>query len=247
MADSEAYLNADEEQKRLMAEQCILLDENDKNIGGGSKLFCHQWANIEANKALHRAFSVFLFNSEGKLLLQQRSSEKITFPDRWTNTCCSHPLNVPTETEEKNTLGVKNAAIRKLDHEMGIPVGRIKADDIVYVSRIIYKAQSDDVQWGEHEIDYCMFIQTDLAEDELKIVPNEVKDHKYVTQAELKEIVATRVENGIEISPWFHMIMDQFGYKWWDNLSEIMANKGLSDATEKNTIHPLDVSTSITS
>lgn len=55
----------------------------------------------------HRAFSVFLFNSESKLLLQKRSDEKITFPGYWANTCCSHPLSVPGETETENDLGVK--------------------------------------------------------------------------------------------------------------------------------------------
>jgi isopentenyl-diphosphate delta-isomerase len=54
---------------------------------------------------LHRAFSVFLFNSENKLLLQQRANEKITFPDLWTNTCCSHPLNTPLELEEEAQIG----------------------------------------------------------------------------------------------------------------------------------------------
>jgi isopentenyl-diphosphate delta-isomerase len=70
--------------------------------------------------ALHRAFSVFLFNEEGKLLLQKRASEKITFPDCWTNTCCSHPLTRPDEIITENQLGVKNAATRKLEQELGI-------------------------------------------------------------------------------------------------------------------------------
>ena len=56
--------------------------------------------------ALHRAFSVFLFNNEGKLLLQKRASEKITFPDCWTNTCCSHPLTRPDEIITENQKGV---------------------------------------------------------------------------------------------------------------------------------------------
>ena len=54
---------------------------------------------------LHRAFSVFLFDSENRLLLQQRASEKITFPNMWTNTCCSHPLNTPSELVEEAQLG----------------------------------------------------------------------------------------------------------------------------------------------
>jgi isopentenyl-diphosphate Delta-isomerase len=64
----------------------------------------HLMKNINRG-LLHRAFSVFLFNSENKLLLQQRAIEKITFPDRWTNTCCSHPLNTPLELEEEAQIG----------------------------------------------------------------------------------------------------------------------------------------------
>ncbi|CAJ0917070.1 7181_t:CDS:2 [Entrophospora sp. SA101] len=90
----------DEEQIRLMEEMCILVDENDKKIGSDTKKNCHLMKNIKEG-LLHRAFSVFLFNSEDKLLLQQRSSDKITFPNNWTNTCCSHPLNTKLELEEE--------------------------------------------------------------------------------------------------------------------------------------------------
>ena len=55
----------------------------------------------------HRAFSVFLFDSQNRLLLQRRSSEKITFPLYWANTCCSHPLNTLAEKEVENDIGVK--------------------------------------------------------------------------------------------------------------------------------------------
>jgi isopentenyl-diphosphate delta-isomerase len=68
-------------------------------------------ANI--NKGLlHRAFSVFLFDSQNRLLLQQRASEKITFPDMWTNTCCSHPLNTPDELIEEKQLGKADKALQ---------------------------------------------------------------------------------------------------------------------------------------
>lgn len=59
---------------------------------------------------LHRAFSVFLFDSQNRLLLQQRASEKITFPNMWTNTCCSHPLNTPDELVEEKQLGKADKA-----------------------------------------------------------------------------------------------------------------------------------------
>ena len=55
---------------------------------------------------LHRAFSVFLFRpSDGRLLLQKRADEKITFPSMWTNTCCSHPLSIRAELVEENQNG----------------------------------------------------------------------------------------------------------------------------------------------
>jgi isopentenyl-diphosphate delta-isomerase len=102
---------------------------------------------------LHRAFSVFLFNDKNELLLQQRATEKITFPDMWTNTCCSHPLNIPGETGSNFTEcveGVKRAAQRKLDHELGIKKEQVPIEDFHFLTRIHYKAPSDG-KWGEHE------------------------------------------------------------------------------------------------
>lgn len=102
---------------------------------------------------LHRAFSVFLFNDKNELLLQQRASEKITFPDMWTNTCCSHPLMIPGETGSNLAEcieGVKRAAQRKLDHELGIKKEQVPIEDFHFLTRIHYKAPSDG-KWGEHE------------------------------------------------------------------------------------------------
>jgi len=102
---------------------------------------------------LHRAFSVFLFDSEKRLLLQQRADEKITFPGMWTNTCCSHPLGIPGETGDDLTssvMGVKRAAVRKLDQELGIPSKQVPIEKFDFLTRIHYKAPSDG-KWGEHE------------------------------------------------------------------------------------------------
>jgi isopentenyl-diphosphate delta-isomerase len=168
----------DEEQIRLMDEVCIVLDENDMPIGKASKKVCksayqnplgileaaacsanallgHLMTNIEKG-LLHRAFSVFLFNDKNELLLQQRASEKITFPDMWTNTCCSHPLGVPSETGSNlpdSIMGVKRAAQRKLEHELGIRPEQVPLDDFHFLTRIHYKAPSNG-QWGEHESQY---------------------------------------------------------------------------------------------
>lgn len=109
---------------------------------------------------LHRAFSVFLFNDKNELLLQQRASEKITFPDMWTNTCCSHPLHMASETGSNlpdAIRGVKNAARRKLDHELGIKQEQVPFEDFHFLTRIHYKAPSDG-QWGEHESEQPLHI-----------------------------------------------------------------------------------------
>uniref|UniRef100_A0A2K6Q4K9 isopentenyl-diphosphate Delta-isomerase n=1 Tax=Rhinopithecus roxellana TaxID=61622 RepID=A0A2K6Q4K9_RHIRO len=110
----------DEPQVQLLAEMCILIDENDNKIGAETKKNCHLNENIEKG-LLHRTSSVF-FNTENKLLLQQRSDAKITFPGCFTNTCCSHPLSNPGELGEDDALGVRQAAQRQLKAELGIPL-----------------------------------------------------------------------------------------------------------------------------
>jgi isopentenyl-diphosphate Delta-isomerase len=111
----------------------------------------HLMENINRG-LLHRAFSAFVFRpSDGKLLLQQRASEKITFPDMWTNTCCSHPLDdFEEEKIEKDQLGVRVAASRKLEHELGIPRSQTPVEYFQYLTRIHYLAPSNGI-WGEHE------------------------------------------------------------------------------------------------
>lgn len=111
-------------QVELLKEECILVDEDDKVIGPDTKKNCHLIENIKAGK-LHRAFSVFLFNSEGKLLLQQRALTKITFPDCFTNTVCSHPLHQDVEMEKYKAIGVRRAARRKMKQELGIPEDQV--------------------------------------------------------------------------------------------------------------------------
>ena len=99
-----------------------------------SKYQSHVFDKKTPRGALHRAFSVFLFNEEGKLLLQQRAADKITFPEVWTNTCCSHPLYgyEPDEVDSDESIaagtveGVKAAAVRKLEHELGIKSPKVR-------------------------------------------------------------------------------------------------------------------------
>ncbi|EIW64647.1 Isopentenyldiphosphate isomerase [Trametes versicolor FP-101664 SS1] len=202
----------DAEQTRLMDERCILVDEDDRALGAADKKTCHLMENI--NKGLlHRAFSAFVFRpDDGKLLLQQRASEKITFPDMWTNTCCSHPLDdFAAEKEEREQLGVRVAASRKLEHELGIPPSQTPVDAFQYLTRIHYLAPSDGI-WGEHEVDYILFLTADVT---VTPNPNEIRDHKYVDKAELQAMFE---ESSNSFTPWFKLIARDFLFGWWDEL-----------------------------
>lgn len=212
-SSSEALSGYDEEQVRLMDEVCIVVDDNDVPIGKASKKLCHLMTSIDKG-LLHRAFSVFLFNERNELLLQQRASEKITFPDMWTNTCCSHPLAVSGETG--STLadaveGAKRAAQRKLGHELGIRKDEVPLDKFRFLTRIHYKAPSDG-KWGEHEVDYILFIKASVH---LEINENEVQATKYVSADELAKLLE---DPSLKFTPWFKIICTSMLFEWWKQL-----------------------------
>ncbi|KAK7868101.1 hypothetical protein R5R35_005548 [Gryllus longicercus] len=197
-----------------LEEQCILVDENDKVVGRASKRDCH---SLKANGSLllHRAFSVFVFNSKNQLLLQRRSSQKITFPDCFTNTCCSHPLyDIPGEREENDALGIRRAAQRRLRHELGIPIEEVSIEDLKYLTRIHYQANNDGGVWGEHEIDYILFLHKDVT---LLPNPDEVSEVCYIDRNELDSFI----NSSVHLTPWFRLIINHNLRLWWDNLSNI--------------------------
>jgi isopentenyl-diphosphate delta-isomerase len=220
----------DDIQLELMAkDECILVNENDEEIGHTSKKDCHIWNNITSGTSLHRAFSVFLFNDKGELLLQQRAAEKITFPLYWTNTCCSHPLH--NEADERNgEAGVKIAARRKLEHELGIPQQQIDVTRFNYMTRILYQSPFDQ-DWGEHEVDYCLMYKLNEGEN-ITIAPNanEIGDYKFVSREKLEELMN---DNKLLFTPWFKLIVDRFLSKWWT----AMMNGTLEEHKDVNTVH----------
>ncbi|KAL9426957.1 hypothetical protein AB3S75_033690 [Citrus x aurantiifolia] len=234
MGDATTDAGMDAVQRRLMFEdECILVDENDLVVGHENKYNCHLMEKIESLNLLHRAFSVFLFNSKYELLLQQRSGTKVTFPLVWTNTCCSHPLYRESELIEENALGVRNAAQRKLLDELGICAEDVPVDEFTPLGRILYKAPSDG-KWGEHELDYLLFIVRDVS---VNPNPDEVAEYKYVNREQLKELLrkADAGEEGLKLSPWFRLVVDNFLFKWWDHLE-----KGtLNEVIDMKTIHKL--------
>jgi isopentenyldiphosphate isomerase len=174
--------NAMSQEDMMKKDTVLVLDDNDNVIGSAAKQTSHEFTTDQPRGILHRAFSVFLFDeSTGELLLQQRASTKITFPNVsvvnswwrsdfttehsdcflhrvekvWTNTCCSHPLHgmVPSEVDTPDdvingtVLGAKNAAIRKLDHELGIPANQLPIEKFKFLTRLHYWA-ADTVTHG---------------------------------------------------------------------------------------------------
>lgn len=224
--DKDVFNGHDAEQIKLMAENCIVLDYEDVPIGSGTKKLCHIMDNIDKG-LLHRAFSVFLFDSEDRLLLQQRATEKITFPDMWTNTCCSHPLCVESEmgadkgdiTKLENAVyGAKVAAQRKLYHELGIEAEDVPLENFKFLTRIHYMSPSNG-PWGEHEIDYILIIRSNA-----KVNPNlnEVRDYSYVSKEKLQEMFA---DPKLAFTPWFKLICDSYLFKWWEDLDSLQESQ----------------------
>jgi isopentenyl-diphosphate delta-isomerase type 1 len=231
----------DMDQDAMMeTDMLIAVDSNDVLIPGAqlSKRDGHTFNKDSPRATLHRAFSFFLFDSEGKMLLTKRAASKMTFPNVWTNTCCSHPLYgmKPDEVDITPSAypsfpGIKHAAIRKSKHELGIDPSYIDHDKIQFISRFHYWASDtitygkEDTPWGEHEVDYILFMQTG-NQVPVKANPDEVAEHKYVSIDELR---AMRKEPGLLWSPWFLGIMDRGGWDWWADLEGSLAGKNTND------------------
>lgn len=202
----------------------------------------HEFNPSQPRGILHRAFSVFLFNGRNELLLTQRASTKITFPNVWTNSCCSHPLEgmVPDEVDVPNGgdyprfPGTRVAARRKLRHELGIDPRDVPPDHFRFLTRFHYWAADTitygkDAPWGEHEVDYIFFVRCDEG-PELDPDAEEVSDHEYVSLSRLKECMydETRPLRGGEkmlFSPWFKGIMENGGFDWMEDLDGALGGK----------------------
>ncbi|XP_035449611.2 isopentenyl-diphosphate Delta-isomerase 1 [Spodoptera frugiperda] len=202
----------------LKNDMCLLVDERDNVIGTASKRECHR-VGPDGMVPLHRAFSVLMFNSAGELLVQKRASQKVTYPNAITNTCCSHPLLIDGVPEDVTT-----AAIRRLNEELGIPKQQLNREDFTLISRFIYADPGDGV-WGEYELDHVLILRSDV---QVKPNPNEIEDVKYVARSKMDSFIANQKD---PITPWFKLIHQHMLPYWWDNLHR------LKDIAEPDTIH----------
>ena len=196
----------DEDQIEMMSEAVILVDEDDQPLGPESKLNAHTKDGL-----LHRAFSVLLFDSNGRLLLQRRALDKITFPGIWANSCCSHPLYTESEMEIEGDAGVIRAAIRKLEQELGINPENVPFSDFKPVGRFHYYARMNE-EWSEHELDHVIMIQADV---DVEINSNEVHEIAWVSESNFDSWCKEIQDQGQVIAPWFRVICDLFLEKMW--------------------------------
>lgn len=162
-------------------EYVVLVNENDTQIGIMEKMAAH------IVPRLHRAFSIFIFNSKGELLLQQRALSKYHSPGLWTNTCCSHPHDGES---------LEQATSRRLMEEMGLHC------EMHEVFTFIYKAP---VGLGliEHEFDHVWFGQSD---DTPVINPDEVASYKYMNLDDIADDMKAHPECYTE---WFKISFDE--------------------------------------
>ena len=205
----------DDDQVMMMSEQVILVDSDDNVIGPMSKADAHRGEGV-----LHRAFSILLFDNDDRLLMQKRASHKITFPSVWANTVCSHPLYVTDEMDHDDLgSGAKAAAIRKMEQELGIAVNTISADEIHFITRMLYRARADDL-WIEHELDHILFARAPSGMN-MEANLNEVSELEWVTQDQLDVWISDNPQRTGVIAPWFRFIAENILPEWWGNLDEL--------------------------
>lgn len=160
------------------SENLILVNEQDEDLGHLPKLECHL-----GNGTLHRAFSIFILNDKGQLLLQQRSAEKFLWPMYWSNTCCSHPRAGETTDE---------AVHRRLEQELGFSA------ELEYLYKFIYQAQFED-KGTEHELCY---VWIGRYSGDVKVNKNEIANWRYIDPEELERELKNTPD---QFTPWMKM------------------------------------------
>ena len=165
-----------------MEEKVVLVNDKDEILGLMEKMQAHE------NGILHRAFSVFLFNSKGEMLLQKRASQKYHSANQWTNACCSHPRIDETYLE---------AAKRRLNEELGINC------ELEEKFHFVYKADVGQNLW-EHELDHVFVGNYD---SEFQLNTEEVAEVRYISMEDLDQEMKQNPELFTE---WFKIILKEY-------------------------------------
>lgn len=159
-------------------EPIVLVDARDREVGQAAKADCHKGAGT-----LHRALSVFLFDAEGRTILQQRTAQKPLWPLYWSNSCCSHP---------RVGESVEAAAKRRVREELGVEA------EMTYVYKFRYRAEYQDLG-AEHEL--C-WVHVGTFSGELQPHPDEIEAIRRLTPAELDAEIDQHPE---QLTPWAKM------------------------------------------
>src|SRR5690349_699374 len=170
----------------MKTQEVILVTEEDKMIGTADKMKAH------TDGLLHRAFSIFIFDTKGRLLLQQRSPGKYHGARLWSNTCCSHPY--PDEE-------VEEAATRRLQEEMGFTTPLLKLFEFRYRAEV-------ENNLIEHEYDH-VFVGS--YEGEVKFNRDEVLDYCYEDMEKMKWAMS---EQPAKFTSWFKIAFPSVE-AWW--------------------------------
>jgi isopentenyl-diphosphate delta-isomerase len=174
------------------SEELILVDENDNELGYLSKQECHDGEGI-----LHRAFSLFIFNTDNDLLLQKRSADKRLWPLYWSNSCCSHPRRGES----------MNVAIhRRLREELGLEAS------LEFIYKFSYRAEFGELG-SENELCSVYLGRTDQP---YYANSNEIADARYVSLEELSQELHTKPDG---FTPWFRMEWETLCRKYSDKLA----------------------------
>jgi len=175
-------------------EMLIVVDEQDNILDYKSKTDCHRGDGI-----LHRAFSLFIFNSGGELMLQQRSAQKLLWPLFWSNTCCSHPRK-----GEK----LEEAVQRRLKEEIGITT------ELEYLFKFQYQANYGTIG-SENEICAVYIGKSDAPP---RINENEIADLKFISVSDLTAEIDNHPQR---YTPWFKMEWQRLISDFFDEINTL--------------------------
>ena len=181
------------------AEELILVDRDDNETGYLSKADAH-----DGDGFLHRAFSVFLFNDDGELLLQQRASGKRLWPGFWSNTCCSHP---------RRGESIEVATERRLDDELNIRA------TLRFVYKFVYQAPYGD-EGSEHELCHVFLGR---VEDEPRPNSSEIEATRFIAADALDTELE---EHPQRFTPWFKLEWEALKNEYRDELSRYVRKSG---------------------
>lgn len=188
------------------ADELIVVDADDREIGHATKDACHRGEGI-----LHRAFSLFVFDSRGALLLQQRAANKKLWPGYWSNSCCSHP---------RRGEPMHDAVQRRLRQELGFGC------TLEFVYRFEYRAAFGSIG-TEHEL--CS-VFVGISDADVRANANEVAAHRWIAPATLDREIAARPT---QFTPWLLLEWQRLRSEFADALPRASTTTRARSATPK--------------